>query len=88
MVTRIPAHEVFQAAAWFLPPFLLLLTAAWAAVAHVSNRRAARFAAEDNRIDEQARAERQAARRLSQTPADRLRARNERILREREERRG
>lgn len=60
MIERPPAHEVLEAAAWFGPPFLVLLAALWALAARRFAKRAAQFAAEDVRLDEQARRERAA----------------------------
>jgi len=53
VTTRIPPHEVFEAAAWFALPFVALLIALWALAARRANRRAAQFAAEDAHADRQ-----------------------------------
>lgn len=57
-MSRPPAHEVIEAAAWMAGPFALLLLALWVAIARRSARRARRFADEQTRIDEQDQAER------------------------------
>ena len=68
MVTRIPAHEVLEAAAWFTPPFALLLTAICVGIARRAAKRNQRYADEQARIEEQAAAARLAAWRKGQTP--------------------
>lgn len=57
MVTRPPAPELLEVAAWFVGPFAILLLALWAAIARRSARRDRRFAEETTRLDEQQRRE-------------------------------
>lgn len=57
-MTTPPAHEVLEAAAWFAPPFIVLLIAFWVTAARLTARRARQFATEDARLEEQERAER------------------------------